>query len=187
MIREIISRKEAMARGLVRYFTGKPCKYGHISERFLSRKCRECCRIASSKWGADNPEKVREARRRRNEAGYHRDWRAARPDYHIKRSYGITSQEWYAMFDQQGRACAICRTTEPGKQKWNTDHCHDTGIVRGILCNKCNQGLGLFKDRVVNLSSAITYLERTGRSQRDTVRTRPFIWDILASKMKDAA
>lgn len=40
---EIISRKEALERGLKRYFTGEPCKYGHVSERFVrSWKCCQC-------------------------------------------------------------------------------------------------------------------------------------------------
>jgi hypothetical protein len=157
---EVISRDDAIRRGLKRYFTGKPCKYDHIAERLISeRKCMECARI-------------RKTRRYGHPAN----------DYNIKRRYGISRQEWEAMFDLQGRACAICRTTETGNWNWATDHCHATGIVRGILCGHCNMGLGYFKDRVVKLSSGITYLERTGRSKRDPVRTKPFIWDLLKAR-----
>jgi hypothetical protein len=162
VLQEVISRKEAEERGLVRYFTGKPCKRGHITERYTNGgNCDDCQR----------EEQKRARRPRRDERGSS-----------IPRKYGISLAEWEAMFDQQGRACAICRTTEPGKLYWNTDHCHETGIVRGILCSRCNHGLGLFKDRVVNLSSGITYLERTGRRRRETVRTRPFMWDVLKAR-----
>jgi hypothetical protein len=54
---EIILRKEAKERGLKRYFTGKPCKHGHIDERLVSsRGCFECNRAAVDKYNAANPE-----------------------------------------------------------------------------------------------------------------------------------
>lgn len=40
------------------------------------------------------------------------------------------------------------------------DHCHETGIIRSLLCNRCNQALGLFKDDIESLKKAINYLER---------------------------
>jgi hypothetical protein len=162
----IISRKEAKERGLASYFTGTPCKRGHITKRYTNGgHCDDCQRQEQRLAGRTRRPDTRDRIRR------------------IPRKYGISIAEWDAMFDNQGRACAICRTTNPGKRNWQTDHCHDTGIVRGILCTKCNRGLGFFKDRVVNLSSGITYLERTGGGRRVTVRTRPFIWDALKAKM----
>lgn len=63
-----------------------------------------------------------------------------------KHAYGIATPEWEAMFDSQGRACAICRATTPGKQGlWHTDHDHVLGPVRGILCANCNMKLGHFE------------------------------------------
>lgn len=61
--------------------------------------------------------------------------------------------------NKQGNRCAICGihfdmlNKEPA-----VDHCHETDIVRGLLCNSCNWGLGHFKDDVVRLESAIAYL-----------------------------
>ena len=68
------------------------------------------------------------------------------------------------MESQQGGVCAICK--KPEKSKWNTeqpmllavDHDHETGRVRGLLCNNCNTGLGKFMDDPDLLSSAIEYL-----------------------------
>jgi hypothetical protein len=57
--------------------------------------------------------------------------------------------------------CAICGSEETNNIKTNkmyVDHCHETGKVRGLLCNGCNSGLGHFKDSINNLKLAIEYL-----------------------------
>lgn len=43
---------------------------------------------------------------------------------------------------------------------WHIDHCHKTGVVRGLLCDKCNKGVGLFDDDVDKLAGMIEYLMR---------------------------
>lgn len=53
----LISRQDAKAKGLKRYFTGKCCSEGHVATRFVStRACTVCCKNASAKWKQDNPE-----------------------------------------------------------------------------------------------------------------------------------
>lgn len=74
------------------------------------------------------------------------------------RRFGIAPKHWQALFLQQGECCAICKTTEPNKGQWCTDHDHTTGKVRGILCHHCNRALGLFKDNVSVLNQATSYL-----------------------------
>ncbi|RWC99796.1 MAG: HNH endonuclease [Mesorhizobium sp.] len=60
MIVPSVSRAEATAQELKRYFTGKPCKHGHICERYTRSKiCVECCVANRKKWGEEYPEKVR--------------------------------------------------------------------------------------------------------------------------------
>lgn len=54
----------------------------------------------------------------------------------------MATPAWEGMFDRQGRACAICRTADA---VWHTDHDHDLGHVRGILCANCNLKLGHFE------------------------------------------
>jgi hypothetical protein len=77
----------------------------------------------------------------------------------LRREYDITPEEWDQLFEAQGRLCAICKSSEPGCPRgWSTDHCHDTERVRGILCPRCNKGLGLFRDSVESLKTAISYL-----------------------------
>ena len=54
---DIITRKEAKAKGLKRYFTGKPCKNGHLSEKcVIGYSCVMCANIARKKWDQDHPE-----------------------------------------------------------------------------------------------------------------------------------
>jgi len=55
---EIINRKEAEQQGLKRYFTGKPCKWGHISQRFLGGACEQCVRIQCKRWYVDHRDLV---------------------------------------------------------------------------------------------------------------------------------
>jgi hypothetical protein len=77
--------------------------------------------------------------------------------------YGITLEEWEAMWVEQGGRCKICGIEEKyvPKGRFHTDHCHDSGKVRGLLCGHCNKGLGMFKDNEEFLLSAINYLQET--------------------------
>lgn len=71
---EIISRKEARDRGLKRYFTGKPCKYGHVCERYLcNARCVECERIESSVRVPLYREQNRELLNTKSSARYHKN------------------------------------------------------------------------------------------------------------------
>ncbi len=75
-----------------------------------------------------------------------------------KQRYGITQEQWDAMFESQGRCCKICKGTEHCGMGWNTDHDHKTGEIRGILCRPCNAMLGYARDNVTVLAEAIKYL-----------------------------
>lgn len=73
--------------------------------------------------------------------------------------YGITIQQRNEMFNKQDGLCAICG--KPPKTiltQFHIDHDHMTGRIRGLLCVKCNMGLGLFKDNLRLLEKAKEYL-----------------------------
>ena len=74
--------------------------------------------------------------------------------------YGITGAEYRLRLRKQRGVCAICQ--EKCKTGWRlgVDHCHTSGQVRGLLCGKCNSGLGMFKDDPERLIQAIGYLLR---------------------------
>lgn len=78
----------------------------------------------------------------------------------LRTRYGMSLDEFDAMFSDQGGACAICGAAKPGGRwrQWAVDHCHNTGAVRGILCNRCNYVLGLLRDSPVLAERYAAYL-----------------------------
>ena len=89
-----------------------------------------------------------------------REWHSKR-HYYLKYKYGITEAQYDEMLKLQNNKCAICKSSETKDKKRHrlmVDHCHSTGIVRGLLCSSCNKGLGLFNDAPDVMQSAIKYL-----------------------------
>lgn len=83
---------------------------------------------------------------------------------HYRKSYNLSYKEVIKLRNEQNNVCAICK--KPGfmmnqrvKSGLNVDHCHETGVVRGMLCHNCNRALGLFQDNISLLQEAINYLE----------------------------
>lgn len=66
--------------------------------------------------------------------------------------------DYEAQLAKQGGKCAICFKPPSGKKILGIDHCHKRGKVRGLLCDRCNTGLGLFLDDPANLRMALYYL-----------------------------
>jgi len=64
-----------------------------------------------------------------------------------------------ALAKRQGWKCSICRSRLT-KRTSHVDHCHSTGVVRSVLCNTCNPGLGFFRDDPRLLRRAATYIEK---------------------------
>lgn len=88
---------------------------------------------------------------------------------HLKKTYGISFEEFDALLVKQGNGCAICQTSVPGgKGTWHIDHDHSCcsgrkscgKCIRGLLCQRCNAGLGHFGDNRESLRKAISYLEK---------------------------
>ena len=82
-----------------------------------------------------------------------------RRPYHMKRAYGIETGKYEEMFAKQNGLCAICKQ-KSGEKYLSIDHNHETGEIRGLLCKKCNMGLGMFRDSVLILTEAIKYLNK---------------------------
>lgn len=81
--------------------------------------------------------------------------------------YGITPEQLTALKISQGWRCAICRRRFPpdgvDTKQVHVDHCHESGAVRGILCSRCNSGLGKLGDSIEGLERALEYLKRSSR------------------------
>lgn len=77
--------------------------------------------------------------------------------------YGITLQDYERILKKQNGACAICGQAPRGKGASHyplvMDHCHKSGQFRGLLCDKCNLGLGNFNDDLSRLKAAVSYLQ----------------------------
>jgi len=84
---------------------------------------------------------------------------------HILKRYGLTVQQYNRIWWRQKGKCAVCGK----KKRLVVDHNHKTGKVRGLLCDKCNSGLGLFDDNAKRLSQAINYLKNYLTSQQNSV------------------
>jgi hypothetical protein len=154
------------------------------------------------KWTAENPEKVKAAKRRWREKNRDRiaaegkakraanrekldaakrAWEAANPELvsmqrtrrRIKRMntmvnsglryhYSVTLQNYNEILEIQEGVCAICgelRTTSR-INRLVVDHDHESGELRGLLCHRCNCGLGYFGDNLANMRRAVAYLEQ---------------------------
>lgn len=103
--------------------------------------------------------------RRCNSCCYKRSLAVTNPAYNRERllgKYGLTGQDFDEMSDSQGGRCAICgEVPEPTGDRetgFVIDHCHSEDRVRGLLCNTCNSGLGMFNDDLDILASAASYL-----------------------------
>jgi len=114
------------------------------------------------RWRLANPEKHRLQSRekvRRYTAKLGNDIVAKNArNFWLQREYGINSKDYDVILAQQNGCCAICKTSDPGKRRFAVDHDHTTRLVRGILCIRCNQGLGLLGDTIEKVQKALNYL-----------------------------
>jgi len=131
------------------------------------------------KYRAANREKVREIQRRSNAKrranpetaevirNYQSRYREANAETlrhkERERKFGISSETYAQMLQEQNGVCAICGNPETATRlgvvkALSVDHDHKTGRIRGLLCSDCNTGIGKFKDDVKVLQSAIRYL-----------------------------
>lgn len=121
-------------------FIGKPCTHhGPSVARYSANgKCVKCQKAANSAWMKANY-KIRNKRYANSPA---------------QRICKLTSNDVTRMSEEQDWKCLICQNVT----KLVIDHCHKTNRFRGLVCNFCNRGLGLFRDDPIALENAIKYL-----------------------------
>jgi 5-methylcytosine-specific restriction endonuclease McrA len=129
----------------------KACTGARRKLWYQANRQREVGRVVA--WQQRNRErynaKLRAYRRANPEAG--------RAD-HLNRAFGLTIDGYESLLKAQGGGCAICGR-RPAKISLHVDHDHETNEVRGLLCFRCNGGLGPFKENVERLLRAVDYLE----------------------------
>lgn len=127
----------------------------------------------SKKWAKENPERMSilaKSSREKNRQRY-LDYRKEHYLNNIDKAaltarvskmkrFGMTPAQYEEMMVDQNGVCAICGGENEVKSQFylHIDHCHKTGKVRGLLCNKCNAMLGMARDSVEILNAAIQYL-----------------------------
>lgn len=111
-----------------------------IKSRNRSIKSKQEYSLRSSSWAANNREKVKNSK--------------------LKREYGITYEEFVEIFNSQNGSCKICnKKLETLHKNTHIDHCHNSNKIRGILCSNCNVALGHFKDNIETIENAVAYLK----------------------------
>jgi len=85
-------------------------------------------------------------------------------DYRLKKIYNINIEQYNLLLKKQHYCCAICKKSiqqikHKKVKKLGVDHNHLTGQVRGLLCHKCNSGLGSFEENLTILKNAMKYLK----------------------------
>jgi len=132
--------------------------------------CKPCNAARSAAARAKNPDKFNATSRKwyENNRAIHaervRKWTDANKGRlfgnHLRRTYGITLEEYNSLIERQGGGCGICGSTQDmRKLRFAVDHCHETGKVRGVLCQQCNRALGVLGDGIAGLMKAIEYLK----------------------------
>lgn len=116
----------------------------------FSSHCTLCCRDLSKKYY--DPKK--------NSEKYNDNKDAVRND-RLKRKFGITLKEYNEKLISQEEKCAICgKVVEDNGKALAVDHNHNTGEVRGLLCNNCNAAVGFVGENIDIAKKMIKYLER---------------------------
>jgi hypothetical protein len=123
-------------------------------------QCIACYRDGQRAYNATEHAKRRKRvertrRRAQDPERYDRLVRAAQ----FKSKYGITLAHYEQMLADQGGCCAVCGLLG-GDWTLLVDHCHTTGRVRGLLCRKCNSGIGMLGDSAAGVQQALSYLMR---------------------------
>lgn len=112
-------------------------------------KNKEALKVYRHKWRKSNPEK----------------YRRIQTNTYLKKTYGITSTEYNQILLSQNGRCAICsKPVSEFKRNLHVDHSHITGENRGLLCVKCNTGIGCFDENPHLLEKAKTYLKHFNHS-----------------------
>jgi len=156
------------------------------SQRKAQRKFyaanREQCIAATRKWQAKNSTQTLETSRRTKQRlgkayfatamrKFRKDnWRSAR-NSDLKKSFGITLEQYEAMLAAQKGVCACCGEPERYKKKRTdaavknlaVDHDHATNEVRDLLCSTCNRILGMIFERSWHADKLAAYLRKWGK------------------------
>lgn len=137
----------------------KRCKRCGLTKEFYghSSSCKSCCVDKVRQWRAADPARTKAARQAEYKKGAARQRAES-----LRKLYGLGDGAYEEMLRKQNSVCAICLAAPSRGDKFRlaVDHNHADGSVRGLLCARCNVGLGGFRDAPELLRAAARYLER---------------------------
>lgn len=122
----------------------------------MTKRISDETRVKNHAWHRANKERLTALQKARREADPTKAAKIARNSA-LKANYGITVEQYDAMFESQKGRCAVC--DEKYGKTLHVDHCHRTSKIRGLLCHKCNMAIGLLQDSAKLLNRAISYLQ----------------------------
>jgi Recombination endonuclease VII len=129
----------------------KACFDARRRRWYVSNRGREIARVR--KWQQANPERVK-AWRENN-----RDRRLKKlREIHLRNKFGLTPDEYDGILESQGKVCALCECEPTSGISLHVDHDHGTSEIRELLCVRCNNALGLFREDPDLLKRAARYL-----------------------------
>jgi hypothetical protein len=123
--------------------------------------CRSCNKIKTNKWRNENPDKAKEIQRR-STIKNGKKFRKTFYENTIKKNFIAYSQRRKELKNKknlpreelrkkllviQNNSCAICKKDFAKIERYDIDHSHKTGFIRGLLCRKCNSGLHYFENK----------------------------------------
>lgn len=136
-------------KSLEDFYIRKDRKDGHAGY------CKACHKISHAKYYKANAEhvKAKASEFKKNNPDKYKTYTKIN---HLRTTYGITPEDLVTLQTEQNHRCKCCGVQS---NKLHIDHCHKTGKIRGLLCQKCNMGIGLFNDNPELLIKASNYLK----------------------------
>lgn len=127
----------------------------------LRSYCIDCSHTERNKWRAANKahDDARNGEYNKKNAARIRGMKLVK-NYWPNLTWQEALSEWNKLYLSQNKTCALCCQHS---NRLHVDHCHNTGLVRGLLCYNCNSGIGRLKDSVIILQKAIYYINITKR------------------------
>lgn len=147
------------------FYVDKTCADGFFAF------CKACERSRKKEYEKNNQEKIRQKRKvykknnkekhKVNAKKYYERYPEKVRALRLKNSYNLTLDQYNKMLEMQNKSCAICRRhSSEFKRTLSVDHDHETGEVRGLLCSPCNTAIGLFRENLVIIKLAASYIEK---------------------------
>ena len=141
--------------------------YFHHKRNTQYNECKSCWSKGTKNWRQKNKRKCAEFtkkyRQKLKEKMSEKEWSDFHREINLMSKFNISPEEYNIIFEEQYGLCAICgkkeTATRLGKiKKLAIDHDHETGQIRGLLCQRCNMAIGLFDEDTNKLKNAIKYL-----------------------------